>query len=275
MVPRALAQELATASPDSPAFVGKLARWTRANSATVEGLYASPLHPAAADHAARVAADIAGRYAIDGVHFDYVRYPGAEFDHGRAALDAFRASVSADLPPASRRALEARRAYDVLAYVDAMPERWAEYRRSRLTAMVHRLRGAVLSARPSTVVTAAVVAEPDEARLVKMQDWGRWLDLGLIDVACPMAYTPDDAVFERQVGSAVKAAATGAIWAGIGAYRLTPEQTVSRIAASRRLGAEGVVLFSYDSILEAAPATYLTDVGRGAFSESRPSTGGR
>lgn len=275
MIPRALAQELSIASPDSPGFVGRLARWTRANSTLVEGLYASPLHPSAADHAVKVATDIATRYAIDGVHFDYVRFPGAEFDYGRAALDGFRAAVIGELSPATARTLDARRAYDVLAYVDAMPGRWDEYRRARLTALVHRLRNAVTGARPSAVITAAVVADADEARRLKMQDWRRWLDLGLIDVACPMAYTPDDEAFERQIGSAVQAAATGAIWAGIGAYRLTTQQTVSRIATARRLGVEGIVLFSYDSMIESAPATFLSDVGRDAFPRPQATSGTR
>jgi hypothetical protein len=123
MVPRGLAQELSAASPDSPGFIGRLARWSRSNSAVVEGLYSSPLHPSAADHAVQVAADIARRYAIDGVHFDYVRFPGSDFDYGRVALEGFRKSVQADLSPATARALDARRSYDVLAYVDAMPER--------------------------------------------------------------------------------------------------------------------------------------------------------
>lgn len=275
MVPRALAQELSMASPDSPGFVGRLARWTRANTGTVEGLYASPIHPDAAEHAVRVTEDIVRRYAVDGVHLDYIRYPGAEFDYGRAALDGFRAAVRGDLAPATVRSLDARRADDVLAWVDAMPERWDEFRRTKLTALARRLRDAVVAARPAALVTAAVVADADEARRAKMQDWRRWLDLGVIDVACPMAYTPEDAVFERQIAGAVRSTAAGAIWAGIGAYRLTPEQTVARIATARRVGAEGVVLFSYDSLVEATPATYLHDVGRGAFPDARPTSGGR
>lgn len=275
MVPRALAQELATASASSPGFTGRLARWSRANSATVEGLYASPLHAGAADHAVRVAADIARRYAIDGVHFDYIRFPGAEFDYSRAALEGFRHAVRADIPAATARALDQKRADDVLAWVDAMPERWEDYRRARLTALAHRLRDAVVSARPGTLVTAAVVADHEEARRTKLQDWRSWLDLGVIDVACPMAYTPDDEVFERQIAGAVSATTAGAIWAGIGAYRLTPEQTVARIATARRAGAEGVVLFSYDSLVEATPSTFLSDVGRGAFPDGRTQSGGR
>lgn len=268
MVPRALAQDLSVASPTSPGYVGRLARWSRANVATVEGLYASPLHPDAVRHAIEVTSDIARRYPIDGVHFDYVRFPGAEFDYGRAALDGFRAATRADVPAATARSLDTRRADDALAWVDAMPERWEEFRRTRLTAFVNRLRSGVLAARPGLLVTAAVVADPSEARR-KLQDWRRWLDLGLIDVACPMAYTPDDAVFAQQIGEAVQATTTGAIWAGIGAYRLTPDQTVARIATARRAGAEGIVLFSYDSIVEASPATFLDEVGRGAFPEPR------
>lgn len=275
MVPRALAQELSAASPDSPGFVGRIARWTRANSHVVEGLYASPAQPGAADHIVSVAADIARRYEIDGVHFDYLRYPGAEFDYGRATLNGFRAAVAGDLPAATTRALDARLPDDALAWVDAMPARWDEFRRTKLTTLVHRLRASVLAARPRALVTAAVVADADQARRAKMQDWRRWLDLGVLDVACPMAYTPEDAVFERQIASAVESTTTGAIWAGIGAYRLTPEQTVARIATARRAGAEGVVLFSYDSLVEATPATYLHDVGRGAFPDTRPAPGGR
>ena len=52
------------------------------------------------------------------------------------------------------------------------------------------------------------------------------------------------------------------IWAGIGAYRLTPAQTVENIQTARRLGAAGVVLFSYDSLTDPQPAApdYLAKV---------------
>ena len=268
MVPRSLAQELSTASPHSPGYVGRLARWTRARSADVEGLYLSPLHPDAAAHTVGVVADIATRYAIDGVHLDYVRFPTAEFDYSRPALDEFRASVLPRLEGEERRSLDLRYRDDVLAYADMFPQGWAEFRRSRLTALVMRLSQAVKTARPGALVTAAVVADPEEATRAKFQDWRRWLDARLLDAACPMAYTPDDGVFETQIAAAVQSGGSGAIWAGIGAFRLTPDQTVARIVSARRAGAEGVVLFSYDALVEPdQPATYLADVARGAFGE--------
>jgi uncharacterized lipoprotein YddW (UPF0748 family) len=273
MVPRALAQDLYGADPHSPGYVGRLARWTRSRSAEVEGLYSSPLHPGAASHTVAVFEDLVRRYAVDGVHLDYVRYPTAEFDHSRSALEAFRASVAPELPRAEFSRLDARRRDDVLAFVDMFPQRWASFRRNRLTALVMRIRDAVGRIRPAASLSAAVVPEAEEAADSKFQEWTRWLDTGLLDAACPMAYSAEVAAFERQIRSAVSSAGAGEIWAGIGAYRLTPDQTVDRIAAARRLGARGVVLFSYDSLVEPAqPVTYLSDVGRAAFSGG-PSSG--
>ena len=73
--------------------------------------------------------------------------------------------------------------------------------------------------------------------------------------------------------AARQAAGSRAIWAGIGAYRLTAWQTVQNIQTARRLGAAGVVLFSYDSLVDpkVTSSDYLAVVGRTAFGETRPS----
>ena len=79
MVPRDLAQDLARVKENSPAYVGRLARWARAQPTGVEGLYASPTLPAAAAHVEAVVQDVVTRYDVDGVHLDYARYPGDRF----------------------------------------------------------------------------------------------------------------------------------------------------------------------------------------------------
>ena len=40
----------------------------------IEGVYASPIHPAAVDHLVAVVDDLVSRYALDGIHLDYVRF---------------------------------------------------------------------------------------------------------------------------------------------------------------------------------------------------------
>ncbi|MGE0043392.1 MAG: glycoside hydrolase family 10 protein [Vicinamibacterales bacterium] len=266
MVPRDLAVELKDADPRSPTYVGRIARWTRAHSAAVEGLFLSPVHPGAAQYTADVVRDIVERYAVDGVHLDYVRYPNANFDYSRATLAAFRASVLPDLTEPQRQAADARERLDPAAYTDLYPRRWDAFRRSRLTALVMRLRTVVKAVRPDAALSAAVVPDAAAAASEKLQDWRTWLDQSLIDVLCPMAYTQDAAEFSRQVAAARDLAAGTPVWAGVGAYRLSPAETVRHVNAARRLGASGTILFSYDALVSPPnSAATLTELGRAAF----------
>src|SRR5262249_5960241 len=82
MVPRALANDLARVDPRSPEYVGRLLRYVRTRPTELEGLYVSPVPPAAADYAVEIVKDLAERYDIDGLHLDYVRYPDEDFDYG-------------------------------------------------------------------------------------------------------------------------------------------------------------------------------------------------
>ncbi|MGE3843540.1 MAG: glycoside hydrolase family 10 protein [Vicinamibacterales bacterium] len=270
MVPRALAQEFAVTAT-GPGHVGRLARWTRAQ-ADVEGLFLSPIVPGAATYTVNVITELVRRYALDGVHLDYIRYPGTEFDYSRAALDAFAASVAPTLPAAQRARLAAMAHDDVLAWVDAYPDQWIEFRRSRLTALVMRVRSAVRAERPHLLVSAAVAPDAAEAAAQRLQDWQLWAENGLVDVVCPMAYTTDLAVFTRQIGDAISLAGRTAVWAGIGAYRLTPAQTVTHIEAARAAGARGIVLFSYDKMVERPSSGYLDALRKAAFHPARTAT---
>lgn len=269
MVPRALAGELNALDPASPGYIGKLARWTRSQSEQVEGLFTSPLNPAAAAHVVEIATDLTRRYAVDGIHLDYIRFPGPEFDHSRVALAEFRASVVPDVTAAERDRLDGRSAVDPFIWVDMFPKRWAAFRQSRVTALVMRVRTAVKALKPSVVLSAAVVADADTAQTSRFQDWPAWAANGIVDILCPMAYTTDAAVFDRQVKEISRVVWPTPVWAGIGAYRLTPADTVENIRAARRAGAAGVLLFSYDGVRTATPAgpDYLDEVSRAAFTE--------
>ena len=136
MVPRELAAEMKKIDLRSPAYLGRLARWTRAHASIVEGLYTSPLHPAAQDHTAAVIGEIAAKYAVDGVHLDYVRFPNEDFDYSPAAMEQFKAAILPDLTEREQREAAAREALDPVAYPNLFPERWSDFRRSRLTSLV-------------------------------------------------------------------------------------------------------------------------------------------
>ena len=266
MVPRELAAEMKKISLRSPAYLGRLARWSRANNTSVEGLYLSPLHPGAQDHAAAVIAEIATNYDVDGIHLDYIRFPNAEFDYSPAAMDQFKASIAPDLTDRQKREAATREAIDPAAYPNLNPERWSDFRRERLTTLLIKIRAAVKAVRPAMIVSAAVVSDAQVAFDDRLQDWLGWVDQSLLDVICPMAYTTDAAVFQKQIAAARAYAGSHPVWAGIGAYQLTASQTLGHIAAANKLGAAGVILFSYDALI-APPngAGSVSELGRAAF----------
>lgn len=269
MVPRELAAEMKKIDLRSPAYVGRLARWTRSHTTIVEGLYTSPLHPAAQDHTAAVIGEIAARYPVDGIHLDYVRFPNEDFDYSPAAMDQFRASILPSLTERQKREAAARAVLDPAAYANLFPERWSDFRRSRLTTLVVKIGTAVKAARPGTLVSAAVVPDAQAAFDTRLQDWRGWIAQSLLDVVCPMAYTAETDLFQTQISAARAYAGARPVWAGIGAYQMPPAQTLTHIAAAHKLGAAGVILFSYESI--AAPpngAGSVSELGRAAFGTS-------
>ena len=275
MVPRDIAQELAAMPVDSPAYLGKLARWTRQQAADVEGLYTSPLVPAAAAHIEAVVRDIATRYELDGVHFDYARYPTDRFDYSRTAIEQFRASIRPGVPAARRVAVDEEERVDLFAYPDAFPAEWRNFRVTRLTALMSRLQAVVKTQRPGAIVSVAAAPDRAEALSRRLQDWGAWLTDGVVDAVAPMAYTQEPARFAEQIAAARATAGTRSLWAGIGAYRLSPEETIANIRTARKLGADGIILFSYDSLInprESVPG-YLSTVGSAVFSDRRTTAG--
>jgi uncharacterized lipoprotein YddW (UPF0748 family) len=276
MVPRDIAQELATMEPESPGYVGKLARWTRTQAGDLEGLYASPILPEAADYVAAIAGDLVKRYQVDGIHLDYARYPSDRFDYSRAAIREFRAWMRSRISDSARRTVEEQESIDLFAYPDAFPEEWRTFRTARMTALVDRVRTSVKRQRPQLIVSAAVAPDAKEAVQRRLQDWSAWLDAGYIEAICPMAYATEPGRFAEQIAAAREGAGTHPVWAGIGAYRLSPQETIDNIQTARRLGAAGIILFSYDSLVaqrQTAP-DYLSVVGRAAFAAGPPAAPG-
>jgi uncharacterized lipoprotein YddW (UPF0748 family) len=276
MVPRDIGQQLAAVEADSPGYVGTLARWTRAQSADVEGLYVSPIIPDAADYIDSIVRTLVRRYAVDGIHFDYARYPNDRFDYSRLAIREFRASLRTQLPESTRRTLDAQERDDLFAYPDSLPDQWREFRVARMTALMTRLHATVRRERAEAVVSAAVVPDVREAERHRLQNWGGWAEAGVVDVICPMAYATEASHFAEQIAGARAAAGSRPVWAGIGSYRLSPKETVENIQTARRLGANGVVLFSYDSLINSRQSSsdYLSVVGRTAFAPAAPASAG-
>jgi uncharacterized lipoprotein YddW (UPF0748 family) len=198
MVPRSLAIEMQSVDPRSPDYIGRLTRWTRTQGDRVDGLYLSPLQPEAAAYMADAVRRIVSRHAVDGVHFDGVRFPAREFDYGVRSLDAFRGAMRRALPPAERTRLEEIDAIDPFGYPDELSDEWRRFRATRVTSLVAQLRAAVRSVRPDTVVSATAVAGADLALSEYLQDWRTWVDNGFVDALAEHAAAATTLLFSYE-----------------------------------------------------------------------------
>ena len=233
MVPRPLAEDLGRMNPRAPQYLRRLSEYARARSDRVEGIFLSPIHKGAVDHATKVIGDIVSRYDVDGIHLDYIRFPNDEFDYSAEALDEFRSEITSRITGAERREYASRARGRPLFYTEMFPQGWQEFRRARLTALLTRIRATVKARRPRAMLTAAVFPDATDAANRRFQDWGGWLETGLLDAICPMAYTTDPALFRTQIANVEQLAGKHPVWAGIGAFQLSPSATVENIRAAQ------------------------------------------
>lgn len=230
MVPRSAAQAALRPGAEILPLVRQAAR----GDTDVEGYYLSPASRGAGDHLEQVVRELVRRYpSLHGLHFDFIRYPGKEYDYSRSALAGFA---------------ERQKTREPLQQALMSPAVYALYRREALTALAARLATAARRERPGLTLSAAVVPDEASALSLKFQDWPSWMARGILDAVCPMTYTPDERIFREQLADARSRVGSRPLWAGVGAYRLSLDATIGRIAAARAAGASGVVVFSNESL---------------------------
>ena len=270
-VPKPVAAELHKLSPRDPAYRQKIVEWSKANRGELEGVYTGPANPKVREHIYKIWMDVLKRYPVDGLHFDYVRFASPDFDYSRTSLEKFSEWLKPQLSAEERDRLKSGLQTNPVAAPERFPEKFADFQRAQVTMLVERIYRAVKKERPEVLVSAAVFANDENAYTRRFQDWRRWLQMGILDVACPMAYSTDTAVFRKQIEVAATTAhgAKRRVWAGIGAYRIPSDSAVEKINVARALNAEGFILFSYD--FTARPSelnpdgAYLERVRRAAF----------
>ena len=252
-----------------PSAAGDACWLTNARDGTKKfpvGFFLDPGHPAAQNHLVSVYLDIVRRYDVDGIHFDYIRYPETE---GQALPRGADVGYN---PVSVARFQRAAGRSDVPAPDD---EAWTRWRRQQVTQLMRRISIEARAIRPRIKVSAATIAwgRPpvslaDFENVAPMQrvfqDWQRWLAEGLLDLAVPMNYARehDDRVrgwFNGWIAWEKRHKAGRQLAVGIGAYLSAPEGVLAQVsrvrAAEGRARADGMSFFSYyqPSMAPAAP----------------------
>ena len=88
-----------------------------------------------------------------------------------------------------------------------------------------------------------------------------------------MTYTTDSRIFKEQVSQARSLVPQKPVWAGVGTYRLPMDGTLEKIALARAAGANGVVLFSHESLQSADKAADRRRLHDEAFSSATDRAG--
>ncbi len=219
------------------------------------GYFLDPGHPAARDHLVSVYLDIVRRYAVDGIHFDYIRYPETDAPLPRGANVGYNAVSLARFARATGRA-------GLPAPDD---EVWTRWRRRQVTELVRRISIEARAINPRIKVSAAVIAwgrpprdDGDFANTAPMQrtfqDWRAWLAEGLLDVAVPMNYAREHDPKVREwfngwIEWEKRQKQERQLAIGVGGYLSAPDGVLAQIERARsgrgRRIADGVSLFSY------------------------------
>jgi uncharacterized lipoprotein YddW (UPF0748 family) len=182
--------------------------------------------------------EVATKYEVDGIHFDYIRYPGPEGCFCDGCRQRFEKSIGrkVDRWPADVQTGSLRQA-------------WLDFRRDNITAVVAAVSQAVRAARPKVKISAAVFGNWAADRDGVGQDWKLWCDKGYLDFVCPMDYTPDSGEFESLVTRQRTWAGKVPCYPGIGLSTWPAPGDVflllKQIRITRATGSGGFTIFDY------------------------------
>jgi len=241
--PRGFSEKVKSAGRTQIDFNGKpIARWL------------CPSHPENQKLEIDSMLEVARKYAVDGLHFDYIRYPGAHGCFCAGCRKRFEKSIGGKLS-----------GWPAVVRSDAgLREKWLAFRREQITTVVRAVSARARKIRPKIKISAAVFRNWPGDRDRIGQDWKVWCDRGYLDFVCPMDYTPRTGAFAQAVARQVKWAGRTACCPGIGASVWSPAsdpcKVIAQIQAARQAGAKGFTIFNYGP---AEAAELLQMLGKG------------
>ncbi len=199
--------------------------------------------------------EVARRYPVDGLHFDYIRYP----DGAHCYCDGCRRRFETQ----SGRAVSD---WPKECFSGSRKEEYRDWRCRQITTLVAAVSREARKIRPGLKISAAVFGAYPDCRKSIGQDWPEWIKAGYLDFVCPMNYTANDAAFLSLIRSQTKLIEGRApLYPGIGASVfpgiLTADRVVGQIYHARSLGAAGFTIFDFNS---STAASVVPGVGLGA-----------
>jgi uncharacterized lipoprotein YddW (UPF0748 family) len=230
---------LGSAAPK--AFVENMRRESRLQSSVSgkEEPWLCPSHPANQQLEIAAMLEVVRNYDVDGVHFDYIRYPDNDHCFCAGCKERFQRLCGVKVQ---------RWPEDVLAE-GPLRQQWLDWRRSNITAVVKAVSEQARALKPKIKLSAAVFRYWNTDRDAVGQDWKLWCDKGYLDFVCPMDYTPINSRFENMVSQQLQWAGRTPCYPGLGvsasSSRFGVDRAIEQINITRRYQTHGFVIFNY------------------------------
>jgi uncharacterized lipoprotein YddW (UPF0748 family) len=178
--------------------------------------------------------EVVRNYDVDGIHFDYIRYPDSDNCYCTGCGTRFQTqtgNVVTNWPA------------DVLA-TGALRTAFLNWRREQITRLVAAVHAGAKALKPGVQVSAAVFSDAPSAFDGVGQDWRRGMDDGIVDFLCPMDYTTSLNQFTSLVAQqCAYAAGRVPIYPGIGAYVLESDAVLAQLQETRAAHTGGFIIF--------------------------------
>ncbi len=209
--------------------------------------------------------EVVQNYDVDGIHFDYIRYPNRDHcycDGCRARFEQQTGNAVTTWP-------------DDVTDGGPLESAFLDWRRQQITNLVSAVYQEVKAVKPQVQVSAAVFSGYDYCRDGVGQDWVDWIDRGIVDFLCPMDYTNDFDRFENLVTEQLGySQGQVPIYPGIGASSSSssfgPDGVIVQILTTRLLDTGGFIIFNFNRDLS---ETALPALGQGTTADI-PTDGG-
>ena len=183
--------------------------------------------------------EVARKYDVDGLHFDYIRYPGKEGCFCEGCRHRFEKMVGRKLtnwPTCVRND-------------DELREKWLDFRREQITTIVAAVAEGARKIKPEIKISAAVFRNWPVDRNTVGQDWKLWCERGYLDFVCPMDYTDSNSQFQRMVEQQLTWTGKVPCYPGIGLSVWTDStdicKLIEQISLTRQLATGGFTIFNY------------------------------
>lgn len=184
-----------------------------------------------------VVREVLNRYpGLDGVLYDYIRYPDLDPKYGRtpANIERYQKATGA-------------------AMIADESASWKNWKRKQVTEFLEELVQMTRSLRPKITVAATGCAPYSRAYEEAYQDWPSWIRQNLVDFVLFMDYAADVKEYSRYLEDAKKEVADfHKVYLTVCAYKLThaPQVFARECQIAGQSGAGQTVIFHYGDILE-------------------------